>query len=124
MAALHQQIVLVATRTSSTLTAWYLSTLQVFPICNQAKYPISDDPTTTACRDVQTGTHLSSFKDNASGPNALALLGRDYLVSAQHPKGSLHFWAWHKVLGCSQIHSLMLQPCPLSSPLKKRQISV
>ena len=48
-------------------------------------------------RDVQTGTHLATFKDNASGPNAFSLLGRDYIVGAQHPKGSLHFWTWHKV---------------------------
>lgn len=47
-------------------------------------------------RDVQTGTHLATFKDNGSGPNALALLGRDYIVAAQHAKGSLHFWTWHR----------------------------
>lgn len=48
------------------------------------------------CRDVETSTHLASFKDNASGPNALALLGQDYLIAAQAAKGALHFWTWHK----------------------------
>jgi hypothetical protein len=49
------------------------------------------------CRDVHTSTFLAAFKNNASGRNALSLLGRDYLVAAQQPKGVLHFWAWHKV---------------------------
>ena len=47
-------------------------------------------------RDVHTSTFLTAFKPNASGRNALSLLGRDYLVAAQQPKGVLHFWAWHK----------------------------
>ena len=49
------------------------------------------------CRDVETGTHIASFKDNASGPDAVSLLGQDYLVAAQAAKGALHFWTWHKV---------------------------
>lgn len=65
------------------------------------------------CRDVQTGTHLSSFKDNASSPNALSLLGSDYLVAAQHPKGSLHFWTWHKARSsASESSALKYNPQP------------
>ena len=45
---------------------------------------------------MHTSTFLTAFKSNASGRNALSLLGRDYLVAAQQPKGVLHFWAWHK----------------------------
>ena len=51
----------------------------------------------TRRRDVQTGTHLASFKDSASNPNAISVLGQDYLVAAQAAKGVLHFWTWHKV---------------------------
>ena len=54
-------------------------------------------------RHVQTGTHLASFKDNSSGTNALCLLGQDYLVAAQAPKGVLHFWTWHKVCAALQL---------------------
>ena len=54
-------------------------------------------------RHVQTGTHLASFKDNSSGTNALCLLGQDYLVAAQAPKGALHFWTWHKVCAALQL---------------------
>ncbi|CAK0786493.1 hypothetical protein CVIRNUC_009706 [Coccomyxa viridis] len=68
MTAIHQQVVLISTRTGGILSAWH----------------------------VQTGTHLASFKDNSSGTNALCLLGQDYLVAAQAPKGALHFWTWHK----------------------------
>ncbi|CAL5226138.1 g8957 [Coccomyxa viridis] len=68
MTAIHQQIALVTTRTGNIIGAW----------------------------DVETGTHVASFKDNASGPNALSLLGQDYLMAAQAAKGALHFWTWHK----------------------------
>ncbi len=59
-------------------------------------------------RDVHTSTFLTAFKGNASSQNALSLLGRDYLVAAQQPKGVLHFWAWHKV-GCLCYHYAPLQ---------------
>lgn len=49
------------------------------------------------CRDVHTGTALTSFKSNACPPNGLTALGRDYLVAAQLGRGGgLHFWAWQK----------------------------
>ena len=60
----------------------FMSSLQLNWTCND--------------RDVHTSTFLAAFKSNASGRNALSLLGRDYLVAAQQPKGVLHFWAWHK----------------------------
>ena len=49
-------------------------------------------------RDLPTSTQLTSFKGNACGPNALARLGRDYLIAAQLGArgGALHAWAWHK----------------------------
>ncbi|BDA48951.1 WD repeat-containing protein 18 [Coccomyxa sp. Obi] len=68
MVSIHQQVVLVASKLPSTITTW----------------------------DVHTGTHLATFKDNCTSQNALCLIGRDYFAGAQHPKGSLHFWTWHK----------------------------
>ena len=58
---------------------------------------LSPPPPPAACRDVHTGTALTSFKGNACPPGGLARLGRDYLVAAQLGRGGgLHFWAWHK----------------------------
>ncbi|CAL8463828.1 g3362 [Coccomyxa elongata] len=68
MVSIHQQVVLVASNVPSAVTTW----------------------------DVHTGTHLATFKDNCTSQNALCLVGRDYFAGAQHPKGSLHFWTWHK----------------------------
>ena len=49
------------------------------------------------CRDLQTGTQLAAFKDNASGINSISLIGNDYFAAAQTSKDALHFWTWHKV---------------------------
>lgn len=46
--------------------------------------------------DVSTGTLLATYKTNASPRNSFCRLGRDYLMSSQLGKGSLHFWSWHK----------------------------
>lgn len=67
-------------------------------------------PAAAACRDLHTGTALTSFKGNACPPGGLARLGRDYLVAAQLGRGGgLHFWAWHK----DQLH----QRCFAAEPL-------
>ncbi|KAK9826171.1 hypothetical protein WJX81_003129 [Elliptochloris bilobata] len=78
---INPQVVLVASSTESTISAW----------------------------DVHTSTFLAAFKANASGRNALSLLGRDYLVAAQQPKGVLHFWTWHK--------DQVLQRCFAAEPI-------
>ncbi len=48
-------------------------------------------------RDLQSGTHLTSYKGNGCPRNGLCTLGRDYLVAVQAAKQALHFWTWHKV---------------------------
>ena len=71
----------------------------------------------TPYRDVHTSTFLTAFKGNASGQNALSLLGRDYLVAAQQPKGVLYFWAWHKACCPTPDYATLqdsLQPCHVS----------
>ena len=73
----------------------YTSTHIAFATLYAFGQPHSSRVRATA-RDVHTSTFLTAFKSNASGRNALSLLGRDYLVAAQQPKGVLHFWAWHK----------------------------
>ena len=75
------------------------------PACSAIADPPPPPPPAVACRrclpaccrDLHTGTALTSFKSNACPPNGLSLLGRDYLVAAQLGRGGgLHFWAWHK----------------------------
>lgn len=50
------------------------------------------------CRDLQTQTFIASYKDNVSGRNSTAVIGRDFLAAAQSGKsGALHVWSWQKV---------------------------
>lgn len=94
---IHPQTVLVASSAESTISAWcgMLYCFVAFATLYVSIQPHSPSVRATA-RDVHTSTFLTAFKSNASGRNALSLLGRDYLVAAQQPKGVLHFWAWHK----------------------------
>ena len=94
---IYPQVVLIASSAESTISAWCGMLETVLLLCPVV--PSSQLHTKFAvasCRDVHTSTFLTAFKSNASGRNALSLLGRDYLVAAQQPKGVLHFWAWHK----------------------------
>eukprot|EP00887_Chlorella_sp_A99_P003431 scaffold7.g3431.t1 len=61
--------------------------------------------------DLATGTALTSYKANACPPNALARLGRDYLLAAQLAKGLVHAWAWHK----DHVHQRSFAPEPLAA---------
>ena len=50
-----------------------------------------------SCRDLHTGTGLTSYKNNACPPNGISLVGRDYVIATQLGKPALHAWTWHKV---------------------------
>ena len=66
-------------------------------------------------RDIEAGTFIAAFKGNASAPNCLARLGRDYIVAAQTTRSALHFWTWHKVvwqLSSRPCHSCRVQLLP------------
>ncbi|KAG2491361.1 hypothetical protein HYH03_010360 [Edaphochlamys debaryana] len=55
----------------------------------------SADGSIAAC-DLQSGTHITSYKGCGCPRKGLCTLGQGYLAAAQAHKQAIHFWTWHR----------------------------